>query len=204
MDCEDARKTTPLMAACFKGRADAVDVLLHLGADVTRSNSYGETCVHNACKEGHIDVLEVLSKHGVDLETGGNYGRTPFMYACQYGKTDVIDFLLMECRVRVLDVDENDANGLHLCCMGTTDNRAVARKLICFGMHVNTQDRNGMTAIMHACFHGNELMFDFLYSKGANITLQDRYRKTCLDFAMRKGHHELADKIRQCVLRSGR
>ncbi|XP_041347042.1 serine/threonine-protein phosphatase 6 regulatory ankyrin repeat subunit B-like [Gigantopelta aegis] len=195
INCEDNKKRIPLMTACFRGSPIAVDVLLELGADATKLDVYSEACVHTACKEGHVQVVEVLVHHGVDMEMEGKYGRTPFMYACQYGKSDVVDYL-REITVRVLAADKNGANSLHLCFMGKNNDCSIPRKLLLFGINVNSRDSNGMTAIMQASSHGNCLLFDFLYSKGANIAFQDRRRKTCYDFALQGGHNELTGKIR--------
>ncbi|XP_041355511.1 uncharacterized protein LOC121373126 [Gigantopelta aegis] len=194
INCEDNKKKTPLMTACFRGNSVAVHVLLELGADDTKLNVYTEACVHTACREGHVEVVEVLVRHGVDMEMEGKFGRTPFMYACQYGKIDVVNYL-RGISVTILAADENGANSLHLSCMGKNDDCSVASKLIEFGINVNSRDRSRMTPIMHACSHGHSQLFEFLYSKGANIALQDRRGTTCLDFARKRGHHELAKKI---------
>ncbi|XP_041355510.1 uncharacterized protein LOC121373125 [Gigantopelta aegis] len=195
INCEDNKKTTPLMTACFRGNPIAVDVLLELGADTTKLNIYTEACVHTVCRVGHVQVVEVLVRHDVDMEMKGKYGRTPFMYACQHGKSDVVDYL-REVSVDVLAEDENGANSLHLCCMGKDNDCSIPRKLLQFGINVNSRDKNGMTPIMQASSHGNCLLFDFLYSQGANIAFQDRWRNNCYYFALKGGHNELAEKIR--------
>ena len=191
----DKRSTTPLMLACFSGKAIAVDHLLDLHADATILDVNGQSCVHMACGEGHIPVLQVLQEYGVDMEMEGKFGRTPLMYACQNGKVEVVDYL-RETGIRVLAEDENSANALHMCCMSKKDNRDMARKLLQFGINVNSRDKNGMTPIMYACSRGNVQLYDFLYSKGANIKCQSRLRKTCLDFAIKGGDVELVQKIK--------
>ena len=53
---------TPVWVASFKGRADAVHVLLKAGADARVANSNGDTVLHAAARYGGIDVVRVLAE----------------------------------------------------------------------------------------------------------------------------------------------
>ena len=53
---------TPVWVASFKGRADAVHVLLKAGADARVANKEGITALHAAAKCGRLDVVRVLAE----------------------------------------------------------------------------------------------------------------------------------------------
>ena len=55
------------------------------------------------------------------------------------------------------------------------------KKMIATGIDVNFQDKDGWTALMYACVHGNEEMVKVLLEQeNINVNLQDRYDRTAL------------------------
>jgi len=73
---------TPVMTACLKGKANAVDALIAGGADLTIGEDKGYTCVHGAAFQGRPEVIDVLEAHGVSLSDRHRDGFTPIHRAC--------------------------------------------------------------------------------------------------------------------------
>eukprot|EP00955_Chlamydomonas_euryale_P110589 366009-Chlamydomonas_euryale.AAC.7 len=60
----DLQGWTPLMSAISAGREAIAEYLLGLGADVSASNSGGQTALHYAASKGHIACLRLLVRAG--------------------------------------------------------------------------------------------------------------------------------------------
>lgn len=54
------RDQTPLMVACYRGRVEAVQVLLAAGARLDARACDGATALHAAVHQGHVDVVALL------------------------------------------------------------------------------------------------------------------------------------------------
>ncbi|KAL9331392.1 hypothetical protein ACSQ67_001002 [Phaseolus vulgaris] len=67
--------------ACFKGRVEAVRVLLERGSEVDARDEEGYSALHCAVESGHADVAEVLVKKGADVEARTNKGVTAVQMA---------------------------------------------------------------------------------------------------------------------------
>jgi len=68
--------TTPLHVACIRGDADAVRVLLLVGADCNASGEAGYTPLHEAVAQGSWQVLSELLSAGANLEIRNDDGQT--------------------------------------------------------------------------------------------------------------------------------
>jgi ankyrin repeat protein len=74
---------TPLLLACWKGRADLVSLLLERGANVKAVRSDGLNVLHCACMNGAFgkEIIPLLVKAGADVNAVDKFGKTALTYA---------------------------------------------------------------------------------------------------------------------------
>lgn len=87
--------STLLHKACEEGNAEAVRVLLALGADVNAADYRQYTPLHVAAERGHLAIVKMLIKKGADLsaETGDS-SLTAYILANGLGHKRVTSALL--------------------------------------------------------------------------------------------------------------
>ncbi|RCS52631.1 hypothetical protein DTL42_07270 [Bremerella cremea] len=73
----EAENGTPLRMAVMAGKADNVQALLELGADVNEANPKNGTLLHAAAKRGSKQIVKMLIQAGADLDRPGPNGQTP-------------------------------------------------------------------------------------------------------------------------------
>jgi rhodanese-related sulfurtransferase len=94
LDCPREYGLTPLMRAALEGRADLVDELLRLGADLRLRNADGNNVLWLACVANHLPTVLRLIQEGIDLDNANDSGATALMYAASSGKADILALLL--------------------------------------------------------------------------------------------------------------
>ncbi|NLH98021.1 MAG: ankyrin repeat domain-containing protein [Chthonomonadales bacterium] len=77
-------------------------------------------------------------------------------------------------------------------------NRATVRALARGNPDLNRQDKDGLTALMHAAFHGRADVVDELLKRGSDTQVLDRFGNTALHWS---GSPEVARRLMQAGLR---
>jgi ankyrin repeat protein len=90
----DVLKRTPLAAAAFCNRQDAIETLLTLGSDIKLSDLHGFTALHDAVVTGSIDAAQALMAHGADVNAKSLAGRTPLHLAAATNQLTLVSLLL--------------------------------------------------------------------------------------------------------------
>eukprot|EP00753_Platysulcus_tardus_P001628 PLAT11418.1.p1 GENE.PLAT11418.1~~PLAT11418.1.p1 ORF type:complete len:185 (-),score=47.05 PLAT11418.1:360-878(-) len=90
----DEHNWTALHHASFRGRGDAVRVLLKLGAPVAARDKYGSTPLYLAVDKGHESVVAALLEAGADVNAAAEDGWTPLFAAAFYGHQALVEYLL--------------------------------------------------------------------------------------------------------------
>ncbi|XP_046560884.1 putative ankyrin repeat protein RF_0381 [Haliotis rubra] len=178
------------MAAAFDGHKSVFDFLESKGPDISMLDTSGDSVLHLACQGGNTALVEHLfSDSNINLK--GDEGRTPIMAAAFYGHKSVFDFL----ESKGPDISMLDTFGdsvLHLACEG--GNMALVDHLVS-DSNINLKGGNGRTPIMAAAFSGHKSLFDFLESKGADLTLLDTFGDSVLHLACEGGNTALVDHL---------
>ena len=94
LDSPREQGLTPLMRAALAGRADLVDELLRLGANVRLRNADGNNALWLACVANSPEIIQRLLRAGVDVDNRNDTGATALMYAASSGKADMVALLL--------------------------------------------------------------------------------------------------------------
>jgi ankyrin repeat protein len=85
--------STPLHAACSRGRKDIIELLLANKADVNATDIRKDTPLHMAAQAGHQDIVELLLANKADVNAKNNNGSTPLDEAAKKGHKDVVELL---------------------------------------------------------------------------------------------------------------
>ncbi|XP_048249106.1 serine/threonine-protein phosphatase 6 regulatory ankyrin repeat subunit C-like [Haliotis rufescens] len=181
---------TPLMNVAWSGKKDVFDFLVSKGADITLTDDENNTILHLACEGGNRPLVEYLLPK-TDINIRGSMGWTPVMYAASRGKKDVFDFLVSKGADITLTEDNND-NILHLACRG--GNKPLVEYLLA-KTDINIKGNMGLTPLMHAASRGKKEVFDFLVSKGADITLTDNNNNNNIHLACLGGNKPLVEYL---------
>ena len=79
----------------------------------------------------------------------------------------------------------------------------IVQELLDAGADVDSANREGITALMMATYHGHMDVVLLLLNAGANVNLADGQELTALDRAVTKGHTDIARALHSAGERSG-
>ncbi|XP_048242366.1 ankyrin repeat domain-containing protein 17-like [Haliotis rufescens] len=160
------------MTAASKGHRELFDFLLSKGSDLSIVDGNGDNVLHVTCIGGNVDICKyLLSKDIVGIESRGHYNMTPVMTAASKGHREQFDFLVSEeCDLSV--VDGNGDNILHVTCIG--GNVDICKYLLSKDIvGIESRGQYNRTPVMTAASKGHRELFDFLVSKGCDLSVVD-------------------------------
>jgi len=165
---------TALHRAAEHGNVQLVAMLIDVAeADMTLTNSAGNTPLMVACENGHVDVVQCLlqrSSHKEVLHWCNSDGKTCFHLAALSGEVDLVNVLL-QAGVRAYDVDSagNTALVLSIWLRNFDFASSLLQAVGSFGLsadglvdYVNCQGELGRNAAHWAALHGAVNLLDAL------------------------------------------
>ncbi|XP_046341938.2 serine/threonine-protein phosphatase 6 regulatory ankyrin repeat subunit A-like [Haliotis rufescens] len=185
-------RRTPLMKAV--GHRNVFALLVSKGGDASLVDKFWDNVLHIASRGGHVQVVEyVLSNNFVDVNSRRMYGRTPLMVAAGAGHTNVFDLLVYRGG-NASAVDDRGSNILHVACFfGKV--KMVMHIISQNIVEINSRGVYGRTPLLMASAKGNIELFDFLVSKGGNMSVIDENNDTILHTACLEDHVEMVTHI---------
>lgn len=187
-------KTTPLMLAAKRNRAEVVAFLLKKGANVDMKNRKGKAALHYAAQYAALDVLKVLFKFQSKktLEQPGPEKRTALIVAATKGHLQVVEMLLEQgANVKKRDKQRRTAL-LQAVKNGHAD---VASVLLAHGADPNDPDSSKNAPLHYCCAYGWWQCTDLLLGCGANINAANDWKLPPLLVALLKGHFGLVKHL---------
>eukprot|EP01035_Chromulina_nebulosa_P021116 gene21116-27362_t len=204
--------------ACSQGRPEAVALLLQAGANphfpATKGVFLGKTPLMWASSQGKTDVVRLLISAGVDVNYAspiGNFkGKNSLMWASSQGRFDIVSVLLEAgADINAIDADGvsalmwasgSEASGADGYKKGLMEkpnkgNIDVVKKLLQYGGKPDLVDKDGITAIMYASFHGHSGAVEVLLNHGADASVKNKAGKTALQLAINTGFTDTAQII---------
>lgn len=175
MEAKDEMGWTPLYMAAERGDAEAVDLLLGLGAgaDVEVHDPLCPTPLHAAARSGAHRVMEVLLAGGAEVNVRNLYGETPLHLVenCRGAKEAVQ--LLLEHGAEVDARNEYDETPLHFASRWGSE--AAMQLLLEHGAEVDARDKAGYTPLCEAAGQGHHKAVQLLLHNGADANAKDQY-----------------------------
>ena len=174
---------TALMIACKMGNIDVICVLLNAGANPHIADNDGNTCLHDAVDgDCNKEVLQAIISQDANINATDKDNVTALMIASWNGNVDAINVLLNAGA----DPHIADANGytcLHNAVSGDCS-KEVLQEIISHNANINATNKNNVTALMIACWNGNEEAINVLLSAGADPHIADANGYKCLHSAV--------------------
>lgn len=96
---------------------------------------------------------------------------------------------------------EKSAEGIRAMFYGIEKNNvAYAQKVLGMNFDPNLRHENGYTPLAYAAMKGNPKMVELLLKNGADVTIATTDGDTAVELALRMGHSEIANQLKQVRL----
>jgi len=213
LNAKGENQKTPLHWAAEAGHAEIVEFLVSKGAEINILNVISETPLHYAAVYGHKGIVELLLKKGAKVNIVDHAKRTPLFMTAFYGRKGIVK-LLLDTGAQVDLKDERGNTPLRWAAVrGHKDvvdmliakgaditiheaaacgHKKIAEQLIEKGISVDSiENESGRTPLHWAVVSKQNVMIDFLISKGAGINIKNNKGETPLDLAVENGLGEI-------------
>ncbi|GMF12513.1 unnamed protein product [Phytophthora lilii] len=167
----------PLMVASKAGHRCMVQLLLHQGVRVDRTDEAGMTALMFACGEGHLEVVQELVEKDADVNKADENGRTPWLHAEKYHHYNVVEFLRSKGASRRVAAS---TRLMKLCASGKADAMSVKTMVECYDNDVNAENSSGKTPLLFLCLSKAEMKAEIVtllvknYGAKVNVAERDR------------------------------
>jgi len=167
---------TEMTYAASEGDVDTVRALAARGLNLNAGDYDDRTTMHLACAEGNSRVVALLCQLGADPNVRDRWGNAPIMDAVDGRHDPVLEVL----RQNGVTLDVREPAALLCDAVGNGDLERLNR-LLENGISANLPDYDGRTSLHIAAAAGNMRVLEFLVSKLADVSAQDRNGGTPVD-----------------------
>ncbi|KAF7547421.1 hypothetical protein G7Z17_g7742 [Cylindrodendrum hubeiense] len=207
--------STPLQCAAKSGDKEAIQLLLHFGAEINASaadnHAHGRTALQAAMhndfqgkgKPVHVieELVWLLLHNGAEVNApaGKCYGRTALQAATSYAEPSARVVVLLLKQGAQVNANPAEVGGVTaLQGAAISGDLQIAKILIAEGANVNAgaAPTEGRTAIEGAAEHGRLEMVQLLLHAGVKAELNGWF-STAIDFATKSERFDIADLLRK-------
>ena len=178
---------TALLVAARNDNVEPMKVLLDANSNIEHVDQYGNTALAIAAKYGKTEAVNLLLKYDANTESKDHEGNTALMHAIKESLTnddvEIVQILL-----------KNGANVQHQNNDGLTplmktagllngDAASIIENLLDQGAELDTADKQGRTALMHALNEASTQTRKVLIESGASLEAKNDLGDTALILA---------------------
>lgn len=197
---EDDFGITPLHWACRVGDAEAVRLLVQLGADINVCNIEGVTPLHEvaAYNAGSaLKCMEILIRAGSELKSN-KYGSTALHLASRYGTAEMTQALI-DYGADLEHKEDTGCTPLHISAFH--NNFPAFQTLVRNGADLEAVNGIGATAAHRAVVKNAHEIAQELFSRGVNLSAVSNAGFTILHLAANSGDVRTLSILTQHELR---
>ncbi|WP_132256840.1 ankyrin repeat domain-containing protein [Paucimonas lemoignei] len=180
--------------------ASELNALLKRGLDPNLvDEARGENGLIIAVREGAMKAFNVLvNAPDIKLNATARNGDTALMVAAFKGNRSAVETLLD----RGAAVNRSGWTALHYAAASGSND--IAQLLIKKGADVNARSPNKTTPLMMAAGEGHIMTVKLLLDNGADLSSRNESGMDALDFALHKGHKDIAEGLTYRLKRAGK
>ncbi|CAH1783918.1 unnamed protein product [Owenia fusiformis] len=182
-------RRTPVHYAVTGNNLACLEMLLNAGAEVNRSDAFGNTACHYAAEDGSCDILDYLILRAACIDIPDMTNKTPLMKAVQTGQIQSVKTLVKaKCHVNARNMNGDIA--LHLACrLADMD---IITYLMIAGSDKNCQNDKGRTPLMEAISYRNKDVVSKMIDYNCDLNLKEfKSGNTTLHIAIRHKYREI-------------
>ena len=170
-----------LKEAVLQGNTAKAEELLQSGAEVNRSDRWGNAPLHHAVGAKNIEMAKLLLDYKADINKG-TYDRryTPLSYAVDANNIEMAKLLLGH-KANINKQDKWDWTPLLRAVW--RNNIEMVQLLLENNADINLPNEEGQTPLHRAVLENNIGMVRLLLENNADPNIKDRNGKTALDVA---------------------
>ena len=173
---------TILLTSLKRNKPDFAKLLINSGADVTISDTYGNTCLHYAIENcTDKSIVKTLVEKGADPDAVNKQQYSPFHFSILFACPE-LPFYFIKKGVNYKRITALNENGLHLAMEAGCD--TVTSFLLTKNINLYLQDNRGLTPLLAALYYGHPEHASKLIDMGADVNMYDQYNNTPLFYAI--------------------
>eukprot|EP00246_Nothoceros_aenigmaticus_P005258 TRINITY_DN17172_c0_g1_i1.p1 TRINITY_DN17172_c0_g1~~TRINITY_DN17172_c0_g1_i1.p1 ORF type:complete len:470 (+),score=88.21 TRINITY_DN17172_c0_g1_i1:192-1601(+) len=173
-----ADESEELQALATQGDVDMLCKALQLGVNLSAAGFTGRAPLHAAALKGQRECVQLLIERGAEVNQKDIWGVTPLANALKGGHDEVARILADHgAAVRLEDP------GLELCQAAAAGNWEYVKRLVQYGVDINSTDGAKQTALHIVAAHGSLEAVTMLLDLGANVLVRARNGNTPVDEA---------------------
>lgn len=154
-----------IQLAAANRHADAVEMLLQIGADIY--STIGDSALQRALDDKHEKVVRLLLENGADMATLRDDVHKVLRLACYGGHDAIVDYAIQQgADVNAL----GDPSGSPIQAASANGHMSTVKKLLERGAHVNNTARF-WSALQQASHGGHTNVVSFYWIMGRNLVL---------------------------------
>ena len=162
---------------------------------INKYHSNGYTLLHTAVKVRKTDMVLMLLIRGADINSlDTKDSSTPLSMAIEQGYDDVASVLIAR-GANLTTRNKALYDPLHLACINNCS--SIIMQLLDKGSNINSLDANGNTALMLSLHYENSDIATILMNRGADYSVQNKFKKTALDMAKERGLRDICAQLEE-------
>ena len=174
VNAQNTNGTTALHLTCENSNYEVAQKLVENHACVKILDDDNNTALHYMSKswKNNQNIVRLLIGEGLDINSRNIHGTTALQVACRNCNYHIAEYLL-SCDASVNLLDNNYNNALHYASKSEHYNADIIKLLVEKFLSVDSQNRNGTTALQLACQQNNYTNAEKLLQCGACVDLVD-------------------------------